>query len=68
MRHFSNLTRVQNMGWELKYFAISRNKEKKVQKITQNITTVLLKKKIGKKWFNKGKVKIRDLESIHLYS
>ena len=32
MRHFSNLTRVQNMGWELKYFAISRNVGKKITK------------------------------------
>ena len=60
MRHFSNLTRVQNMGWELKYFAISRNKEKKVQKITQNITTVLLKyarKKLAKNGLIKAKLK-----------
>ena len=33
-----------------------------------NRAVKICEKKIGKKWFNKGKVKIRDLESIHLYS
>ena len=29
MRYFSNLTRMQNMGWEFKYFAILEIWQKK---------------------------------------
>ena len=55
MRYFSNLTRVQNMGWEFKYFAILEIWQNCL-KITQNITTLLFQ--TCKKYFFETKNQI----------